>query len=58
MFIRGLEDEIEKLEKLQIEYIVFKDGNLLVPKMIFMGKSTTGLKNISDEIGSIIQIAS
>jgi hypothetical protein len=52
-FIQILGEELEKLENLNMKFVVFRDGNLLAPKMLFNNSMTIGLDNIKNEITSI-----
>ena len=49
-----LGNEIEKLENRNMEYVIFKDPTLLIPKMSFDGYLVVGLNNIKNELNNYI----
>ena len=53
-FRNMLEREIQKLENLNMEFVIFKDPNLIIPKMSFDGYVTVGLNNIKNELNEHI----
>lgn len=55
-FVRNIENEIEKLEELNVRFVVFRDGNSNIPKMLFNGYVTMGIENIKNELCKLHQI--
>jgi hypothetical protein len=53
LFVKNIENEIEKLEELNVRFVVFRDGNSNIPKMLFNGYVTMGMENIKNELMQI-----
>jgi hypothetical protein len=54
-FLNVFRTEIEELEKRRVDYVIFENPDMIIPKMSIDGTTVLGLDNIKDELKYILK---